>query len=105
MLCSCCMPGYYMLGITAFFYARDDHTCQNAHTDAVLLALIPMQCCALFGYIRQVLKCCACWQCRQKTVELKANCTTCPLHWCPRCLLNRYGEEVAQVLAADPSCF
>ena len=36
-------------------------------------------------------------QCRQKTVEVKAKCTKCTLHWCPRCLLNRYGEEVAKV--------
>lgn len=36
-------------------------------------------------------------QCRQKTVELKGKCTQCTLYWCPRCLLNRYGEEVSQV--------
>ena len=36
-------------------------------------------------------------QCRQKTVEGKAKCGSCTLHWCPRCLLNRYGEEVAAV--------
>ena len=36
-------------------------------------------------------------QCRQKTIEVKAKCTKCTLHWCPRCLLNRYGEEVAKV--------
>lgn len=36
-------------------------------------------------------------QCRQKTVEVKGKCSTCTLFWCPRCLLNRYGEEVAAV--------
>lgn len=38
-----------------------------------------------------------CLQCRQKTVETKAKCKKCTLWWCPRCLLNRYGEEVEQV--------
>ncbi|KAK9830411.1 hypothetical protein WJX72_011628 [[Myrmecia] bisecta] len=38
-----------------------------------------------------------CHQCRQKTVELKAKCTDCTLYWCPRCLTNRYGEEVEEV--------
>ena len=28
---------------------------------------------------------------------MKAKCGRCTLHWCPRCLLNRYGEEVATV--------
>lgn len=37
-------------------------------------------------------------QCRQKTVEVKAKCTKCTLFWCPRCLSNRYGEEVEEVL-------
>ena len=36
-------------------------------------------------------------QCRQKTVEMKAKCGVCTLFWCPRCLANRYGEEVDQV--------
>ncbi len=27
-------------------------------------------------------------------METKAKCTQCTLYWCPRCLLNRYGEEV-----------
>ncbi len=38
-------------------------------------------------------------QCRQKTVEVKAKCGSgkCTLYWCPRCLLNRYGEEVDDV--------
>lgn len=38
-------------------------------------------------------------QCRQKTVETKAKCKNakCTLYWCPRCLLNRYGEEVEEV--------
>ena len=35
-------------------------------------------------------------QCRQKTVEVKAKCNSCTLWWCPACLLNRYGEEVAK---------
>jgi Zinc-finger domain of monoamine-oxidase A repressor R1 len=39
------------------------------------------------------------YQCRQKTVEVKAKCTSCTLWWCPRCLLNRYGEEVEAVAA------
>ena len=38
-----------------------------------------------------------CHQCRQKTAELKAKCGVCPLWWCPACLLNRYGEVVAEV--------
>jgi len=38
-------------------------------------------------------------QCRQKTVEVKAKCSSCTLYWCPRCLLNRYGEEVEAVRA------
>jgi len=38
-------------------------------------------------------------QCRQKTVEVKAKCGSCTLYWCPRCLLNRYGEEVEAVRA------
>lgn len=38
-----------------------------------------------------------CLQCRQKTVEVKAKCKSCTLWWCPACLLNRYGEEVAKV--------
>ncbi|KAK9813834.1 hypothetical protein WJX73_001007 [Symbiochloris irregularis] len=40
-----------------------------------------------------------CHQCRQKTVEVKGKCSKCTLYWCPRCLLNRYGEEVSQVTA------
>ena len=49
-----------------------------------------------------------CMQCRQKTVEVKAKCQTCTLWWCPACLLNRYGEEVAKVglvLASAPAVF
>lgn len=42
-------------------------------------------------------------QCRQKTVEVKAKCNTCTLWWCPACLLNRYGEEVAKVCLAFSS--
>ncbi|BDA43044.1 probable cell division cycle-associated 7-like protein at N-terminal half [Coccomyxa sp. Obi] len=38
-----------------------------------------------------------CHQCRQKTVEVKAKCGTCTMYFCPRCLLNRYGEEVDKV--------
>lgn len=37
-------------------------------------------------------------QCRQKTVEVKAKCTECTLRWCPRCLLNRYGQVVEEVI-------
>ena len=36
---------------------------------------------------------------------MKAKCQTCTLWWCPACLLNRYGEEVAKVghaLASSP---
>eukprot|EP00884_Botryococcus_braunii_P009655 jgi/Botrbrau1/18691/Bobra.0386s0019.1 len=40
-----------------------------------------------------------CHQCRQKTVETKAKCGSCTLYWCPRCLLNRYGEDVEKVSA------
>ena len=40
-------------------------------------------------------------QCRQKTVEVKASCGRCTLHWCPRCLFNRYGEEVAAINAVS----
>lgn len=36
-------------------------------------------------------------QCRQKTAEVKAKCGKCTLWWCPACLLNRYGERVAEV--------
>lgn len=43
-------------------------------------------------------------QCRQKTVEVKAKCGKCTLHWCPRCLLNRYGEDVEAVRAWAPGC-
>ncbi|KAK9867375.1 hypothetical protein WJX84_007322 [Apatococcus fuscideae] len=39
-----------------------------------------------------------CHQCRQKTVDAKAKCTCCTLLWCTRCLLNRYGVEVAKVM-------
>ena len=41
----------------------------------------------------------SCHQCRQKTLEVKAACTSpqCSLHWCPRCLSNRYNEEVDAV--------
>lgn len=40
-----------------------------------------------------------CHQCRQKTVEMKAQCKsgTCKMHFCPRCLLNRYNEVVEDV--------
>ena len=43
----------------------------------------------------------SCHQCRQKTLEVKAACTSprCNLHWCPRCLTNRYNEEVDTVRA------
>ena len=37
-------------------------------------------------------------QCRQKTIETKAKCKKCTLWWCPRCLLNRYGEAVDKVI-------
>ncbi|KAK2076518.1 hypothetical protein QBZ16_001044 [Prototheca wickerhamii] len=35
-----------------------------------------------------------CHQCRQKTIEIKAKCTSCTLYYCPRCLENRYQEKV-----------
>ena len=40
-------------------------------------------------------------QCRQKTVEVKAKCKAgkCTLYFCPRCLENRYQEEVDTVRA------
>lgn len=38
-----------------------------------------------------------CHQCRQKTLEIKAKCTACTLYFCPRCLENRYNENVNQV--------
>jgi len=40
-----------------------------------------------------------CHQCRQKTIEVKAHCTSkrCNLNFCPRCLLNRYNEMVELV--------
>ena len=40
-----------------------------------------------------------CHQCRQKTIEVKAHCTSkrCNLYFCPRCLLNRYNEIVEVV--------
>ena len=40
-------------------------------------------------------------QCRQKTVEVKAKCSSCTMYFCPRCLLNRYGEEVDKVSLSD----
>ena len=30
-------------------------------------------------------------------METKAKCGNCTLFWCPKCLLNRYGEEVEKV--------
>ena len=41
----------------------------------------------------------SCHQCRQKTLEVKAPCKSshCNLHWCTRCLSNRYNEEVDYV--------
>ncbi|CAL0299122.1 unnamed protein product [Lupinus luteus] len=45
-----------------------------------------------------------CHQCRQKTLDLTASCKNvkdgnkrCTLNFCQSCLLNRYGEEVAEV--------
>ena len=35
---------------------------------------------------------------------MKAKCGKCMLHWCPRCLLNRYGEDVEAVRARAPAC-
>ena len=35
---------------------------------------------------------------------MKAKCDKCTLHWCPRCLLNRYGEDVEAVRARAPGC-
>lgn len=49
-----------------------------------------------------------CHQCRQKTAEVKAACTRCPMHFCPRCLENRYSERVEEVNATGtwecPKC-
>lgn len=41
-----------------------------------------------------------CHQCRQKTIEIKAQCKSarCGLQFCPRCLLNRYNEVVEKVI-------
>ncbi|XP_057951740.1 uncharacterized protein LOC131146279 isoform X2 [Malania oleifera] len=41
----------------------------------------------------------SCHQCRQKTMDFAVTCTKkgeneqCPLHFCHKCLLNRYGEK------------
>ncbi|KAI3426127.1 hypothetical protein D9Q98_008506 [Chlorella vulgaris] len=40
-----------------------------------------------------------CHQCRQKTAEIKAKCSSCTLYFCPKCLENRYQEKVAEVNA------
>lgn len=60
--------------------------------------------CKLSAYVRELAE--AEWlhhamQCRQKTVEVKAKCGTCTMYFCPRCLLNRYGEEVGKVSLSD----
>ncbi|KAI5684261.1 hypothetical protein M9H77_05489 [Catharanthus roseus] len=44
-----------------------------------------------------------CHQCRQKTKDLAAECKNikknkpCPIRYCHKCLLNRYGEKAAEV--------
>ena len=50
-------------------------------------------------------------QCRQKTVEVKRQCSTCTQQFCPKCLTNRYGpgqEQVSQAakdsMETTPSC-
>ncbi|KAB2001320.1 hypothetical protein ES319_D12G293900v1 [Gossypium barbadense] len=52
-----------------------------------------------------------CHQCRQKTVDFAASCKTkingkqCTIHFCHKCLLNRYGEKAEEVaLLNDWTC-
>uniref|UniRef100_A0A6N2L3E5 Zinc-finger domain-containing protein n=1 Tax=Salix viminalis TaxID=40686 RepID=A0A6N2L3E5_SALVM len=55
-----------------------------------------------------------CHQCRQKTLDFAAVCTTqkgnklCTLKFCHKCLLNRYGEKAEEVALLDnwqcPKC-
>ncbi|KAF2299501.1 hypothetical protein GH714_032277 [Hevea brasiliensis] len=56
----------------------------------------------------------SCHQCRQKTRDLAAGCKNqkrnkqCPIHYCHKCLLNRYGEKIQEVVLFDewkcPKC-
>ncbi|KAK8916702.1 hypothetical protein KSP39_PZI023024 [Platanthera zijinensis] len=55
-----------------------------------------------------------CHQCRQKTMDFAASCKgtkrekPCPINFCHKCLLNRYGEKAEEVSALDvwscPKC-
>ncbi|XP_019059180.1 PREDICTED: uncharacterized protein LOC104823872 isoform X2 [Tarenaya hassleriana] len=52
-----------------------------------------------------------CHQCRQKTMVFAASCTVmknnkpCPIKYCHKCLLNRYGEKAEEVaLLAEWTC-
>nr|VDD63685.1 unnamed protein product [Brassica oleracea] len=55
-----------------------------------------------------------CHQCRQKTMDFVASCKAmkkekqCPISYCHKCLLNRYGEKAEEVGALDdwrcPKC-
>ncbi|XP_057824788.1 uncharacterized protein LOC131036819 [Cryptomeria japonica] len=48
-----------------------------------------------------------CHQCRQKTLEFMASCRnvkggkTCTMNFCPKCLLNRYGEKVEEASKSE----
>ncbi|OMO94641.1 hypothetical protein COLO4_16236 [Corchorus olitorius] len=48
-----------------------------------------------------------CHQCRQKTVDFAASCKKkikekqCTIHFCHKCLLNRYGEKAEEVALLD----
>ncbi|CAI9113628.1 OLC1v1014263C1 [Oldenlandia corymbosa var. corymbosa] len=49
----------------------------------------------------------SCHQCRQKTMDFSVSCKNhtrekqCTLHYCHRCLLNRYGEKAEEVTALE----
>ncbi|KAL1208703.1 E3 ubiquitin-protein ligase JMJ24 [Cardamine amara subsp. amara] len=55
-----------------------------------------------------------CHQCRQKTMDFVASCKsinkskTCPINYCHKCLINRYGENAEEVAKLDnwicPKC-
>lgn len=48
-----------------------------------------------------------CHQCRQKTLEFMAHCKnvvnnkSCTQNFCPKCLLNRYGEKVEEAVKSE----
>lgn len=48
-----------------------------------------------------------CHQCRQKTLEFMASCKnvvgkkSCTQNFCPKCLLNRYGEKVEEAVKSE----